>query len=40
MNELRFHRAAREELVSAATYDEVQRLGYGGKFEAEFAGEL
>jgi hypothetical protein len=36
MSELRFHRAARIELVEAATYYESQRPGYGRKFEAEF----
>ena len=35
MSELRFHRAARVELIEAATYYESQRLGYGHKFEAE-----
>ena len=38
MSQLRFHRAAREELIAAATYYEAQRPGYGDKFEAEFDG--
>ncbi len=36
MSELRFHRAARIELVEAATCYESQRPGYGHRFEAEF----
>ena len=36
MIDLQFHRAARIELVEAATYYERQRPGYGQKFEAEF----
>ena len=35
MNELRFHRAARSELLEAATYYESQRGGYGRRFETE-----
>lgn len=33
--ELRFHRAARAELIEAITYYKAQRSGYGDKFAAE-----
>ncbi len=35
MTELRFHPAARVELVEAVVYHEEQRPGYGDRFEAE-----